>query len=221
MQITHEEARKLMQFNLDQPLITHGKNMLLAHLETCNECRAYAEDLKEVESILSPLMKRRWNVQPAPLPMAALIKSRSSSWHTNIILATRTAMICLVFAAFVFSAWQFAHSASQASHTIPVSVLPIPTPSGQSTSTKSSFQSCEEMVYQVQEYDTLESIASQFSVSKEKIMTINNMGTETINSKMELLIPICNSTPTSTLHPSILTTTFTPLTGPTTTTPGG
>ena len=221
MQITHEEARKLIQFNIDQPLISHEKNMLLAHLEACNECRAYVEDMKEVERTLSPLMKRHWNLQPAPLSIAALIKSKSSTWHTSMILATRTVLISIAFTVFAFGIWQLTHSSSQPSTPMPVSILPIPTPSGQSTSTKISVQNCKTMTYQVRNKDTLESIAYQFSVSKEKIMAINHMSSATVNTKMELLIPLCTYTPTGTLHPSTLTTTFTPISSPTTYTPGG
>ena len=221
MQITHEEARRLIQFNIDQTLVPHEIKILIEHVESCSECRAYAEGLGEVERILLPLMKRQWNLEPAPLSIAAIVQQKSSNWQANIMLVTRTALISIVFAAFVFSAWQFTRSGSQTSTPMPVSVLAIPTPSGQSTSTKISFPNCEEIIYQVQETDTLERIAYQFSASKDKIMAINNLITETIKPKMELLIPICNSAPTSTGHPSTLTITFTPLISPTTSTPGG
>jgi len=221
MQITHEEARKLIQFGIEQTLSPQEIKTLRVHLEDCVECRVYAEEIKDVESILVPLMKRQWSLQPAPLSIPALVQRKSINWQSNIILATRTVMISIVFAAFVFSAWQFTRSGSRIATPMPVSILPIPTPSGQSTSTKVSFQNCAETKYQVQENDTLESIASQFSVSKDKIMAVNNMHVEMVYSKMELWIPICHSTPTGTVHPSTLTITFTPLIGPTTSTPGG
>ena len=221
MQITHDEARKLIQFSIEQTLSPQEIKTLRVHLEDCVECRVYAEEIKEVESTLVPLMKRQWSLQPAPLSIPALVQRKRINWQTNIILATRTAMIGIVFAAIVFSAWQFTRSSSRTSTPMPVSILPIPTPSGQSTSTKVSFQNCAEKKYQVQENDTLESIASQFSVSKDKIMAVNNMHVEMVYTKMELLIPICHSTPTGTVHPSTLTITFTPLIGPTTSTPGG
>jgi len=221
MQITHEEAHRLIQFSLDKVLKPQEKNILQAHLKDCLECRVFAEEIKKVESLLLPIMKRQWNLQPAPLSIISIVENKNSKLQTRILLATRTAIIGIVFAAFVFSAWQFTRSDRQTSNPMPVSVLPIPTPAGQSTSTKISFPNCKEMVYQVQENDTLESIASQFSVSKDKIRSINNLNTESIQAKMELLIPICTSTPTGTLHPSTLTTTFTPLIGPTTSTPGG
>jgi LysM repeat protein len=82
-------------------------------------------------------------------------------------------------------------------------------------------ESCEELEYEVQENDTLESIANHFSISKEEIMSINNMKTETVNAKMELMIPICNFTPTGTVNPTALTTTYTPSTSPVPSTPGG
>ena len=223
MQITHAEAHNLIHYNMDKVLKPQEKNILQTHLNDCLECRAFAEEIKEVENILLPLMIRHWALQPAPLRTEVIANKskRNLQLQASIILATRTAMISIVFAAFVFSAWQFTHSGRQTLTPVPVGVLPIPTPSGQSTSTKISFQNCEKLMYQVQENDTLESIAFQFSVAKDKIMAINNLSTESIKAKKELLIPICTSTPTGTIHPSTLTTTFTPLIGQTTSTPGG
>jgi len=223
MQITHDEARKLIQFNADEALNLQKKTALYAHLENCIECRVYAEDIKEVESRLLPVMKRQWNLQPVPLSMDALTSKRDSKIQTSISLATRTAMIGVVFVAFIFSAWQFALSNRQTSGQSPVDVLPVPTPSKQSTSTKIMPQTtCEEILYIVQENDTLESIAHQFSISKEEIITINNMKTETVIRAMELIIPKCNSTPTGTAEsPATLTTTYTPSINLTTFTPDG
>jgi len=221
MPITHEEARKLIQFGMDQVLKPQEKNKLQIHLEDCMECRTFSDDIKNVEMLLLPTMLRHWNLQPIPFSIEAISSKRKPQLQASIALATRTAIISIVFSIFVFSAWQFTQSGKPTSNQLPVGVLPVPTPSGQSTSTKISFQNCKEMSYQVQENDTLESIAAQFSVSKEKLMAINNLNTETLNPKLEILIPICNSTPTGTVRPSTLTTTFTPLIGPTTSTPGG
>jgi LysM repeat protein len=221
MQITHAEAHKLIQFSMDETLKPQEKNILQMHLNDCTECRAFVEELKAVENQLVPALSSRWAVQPVPLSIEALPNKSKLPIQTSIILATRTAIISIIFAAFVFSAWQFTHPSSQTSNSVPMIVLPIPTPSGQSTSTKISFQNCEETIYQVQENDTLESIALKFSVAKDKIMTVNHLSTESIHASMDLLIPICTSTPTGTIHPSTLTITFTPLIGPTTSTPGG
>jgi LysM repeat protein len=221
MQITHAEAHKLIQFSMDEALKPQEKNILQTHLNDCMECQAFVEQLKAMENLLVPAMTRHWAVQPAPLLIETLTDKKTPRRQASIILATRTAIISIVFAAFVFSTWQFTHSSSQPSSPLSVSVLPIPTPSRQSTSTKISFQNCEQTIYQVQENDTLESIALKFSVAKDKIMAANNLNAETVSPKMELLIPICTSTPTGTVHPSTLTITFTPLTGPTTSTPGG
>lgn len=221
MQITHEEAHKLIQFSIDQTLRPQEKDTLQTHLNECMECRTFAKEIKEVETLLLPTMLRHWNLRPIPLSIEDITSKRKTQPQPSLILVTRTAIISIVFATFVFSAWQFTVSNGRTSTPIPVSVLPIPTPSGQSTSTKISFQNCEEVSYQVQEKDTLESIADHFSVTKDKIMAINHLSTETINTKMKLLIPICNSTPTGTVYPSTMTITFTPLTYPTTSTPGG
>jgi LysM repeat protein len=221
MQITHPEARKLIQFGMDRMLKPQEKNTLQIHLEDCVECRTFAEEIREVSNLLQPVMRKHWNIQPIPFSIETITSKRKSQLQPKMILVTRMAIISIVCAAFVFSAWQFILSGKQTSDQLPVGVLPVPTPSSQSTSTKTSVQNCEGIKYQVQESDTLESIAAQFSIAKYKLMAINNLSAETVPIKMELLIPICNSTPTGTVHPSTLTITFTPLIRPTTSTPGG
>ena len=221
MQISHEEARKLIQFDMDQSLQPQEKKILQNHLEDCPECRKFTEAIREVETLLLPAMRSHWSLQPAPLPIEAVIGKSKMELQPSPLLVIRTALISVMFAAFVFSAWQFAFSNPQTSTPLPVSVLPIPTPSRLSTSTESSFSNCEEVTYQVQENDTLEGIAAEFSASKDKIIALNHLSTESLFPKMALLIPLCPSTPTGTVHPSTLTITYTPLSHTTTSTPGG
>lgn len=220
MEITHEEARKLIQFHADEALNVQEKNTLSTHLKDCTECRLYAEEIREVESILLPVMKKHWNLQSIPLSAAAIHAKGNSRTQTIAILATRTAAISIVLLAFIFSAWQFAISNGQEASQLPIGLPPVPTPSTQFTSTKATAQNCAGILYTVKEHDTLESIAHQFSVPKKEIKVANNMTTETVHAAMELTIPICNFTPTGTINPTILGTNYTPSTSPTTSTPG-
>lgn len=220
MQITHEAARKLIQFNFDDALNSQEKAVLSTHLKDCIECRAYADEIKEVESILLPAMKRQWNLRPAPLLLEVINAKRNIKIQTNTILAARTIAIGVICLAFIFSMWQFAASGGQEASPMPGGIPQIPTPSAQSTSTKIAFQNCAGTLYIVQGNDTLESIADQFSIPKEEIMAANHMKTEAIQTAMELVIPICNLTPTGTIDPALLTTTYTPSRNPMASTPG-
>ena len=134
----------------------------------------------------------------------------------------RKAAISLVVIALFFTAWQFLLSGSTSSPELPLPVPPIPTPSterAQSTSTKITFENCEIIQYRVLESDSLASIAGQFSVSEAEIMEINRLKNEAVDSSMELLIPVCNFTPTGTFHAATFTTTYTPSIIATTSTP--
>ncbi len=213
MQVTHEEVRKLIQLNADNALDMQARTVLSAHLRDCLECRTYAEEIKEMEMILVPVMKRHWNVQPIPLSLGVLVAKGNSKTQTGIILATRLAAIGIVFLTFVFSAWQLALSGRQTTGPLPVGMLPVPTPSVQSTSTRAASPNCTGTLYSVQENDTLASIAQHFAVSEEEIMAINGMKTETVTTTMELMIPNCNSTPTGTVNPTAFSTTYTPTRG--------
>jgi hypothetical protein len=214
MQITHEEAHRLIQFNADASLDSREKNILFTHLDHCSECRAYAEEIREVEAILLPVMKQRWNLQPVPLSLGFLNRRRDSKIPANTILAIRSLAISLVFVMFIFGFWQFTLLDRRTAGPSPVGLLPVPTPSIESTSTQISFENCETSNYTVQQNDTLESIADQFSISKEELLAINGLKTEIVNTGTSLMIPVCNFTPTGTVHPATLTTTFTPVINP-------
>jgi LysM repeat protein len=221
MQITHEEAHKLVQFDADNALNSQERLTLSAHLSACLECRAYEGEIKALEEILLPIMKKQWNIRPVPLSISTILAKRSSKPSTSTILTTRTVAMSVVVLTFIFSIWQFTMSGERAATPLPISVPPVPTPSTQSTSTKIMFQNCDGVLYTVQENDTLEGIAYQFSTSKEDLMAANNLLAETVTTGTELIVPLCNFTPTGTTHPTILTTTYTPSIHPTTFTPDG
>jgi LysM repeat protein len=202
MQITHQEARRLIQFQADQALNATDKTVLFSHLKACLECRAYAAEIKELEDTLLPLLKRQWNLRPIPLSISDLKAKRKTQPSFNNILAIRTAVIAFVFVAFVVSAWQFTRPGQTLLGLPAVIVAPVSTPSLESTNTMVSAENCSSLRYTVQASDTLSGIAAQFSLSKDEIVALNGLGTETIHMGMTLMIPVCKLTPTSTLSPT-------------------
>jgi hypothetical protein len=66
----------------------------------------------------------------------------------------------------------------------------------------------------------MDSIALQFSVSKETIMDFNGMKEEEIKPSMQIRIPTCSRTPTVTSEVLNSTITITPQFEPITLTPG-
>jgi LysM repeat protein len=88
---------------------------------------------------------------------------------------------------------------------------PTPTPTALPTSTLSpaeaTEQACEKVNYEVQENDTLSSIANSYSVPMAVVQEYNGLSSETVFSGMTLIIPLCERfptpgpTPTATLPP--------------------
>lgn len=88
---------------------------------------------------------------------------------------------------------------------------PTPTPTALPTSTLSpaeaTEQACEKVNYEVQENDTLSSIANSYSVPMAVVQEYNGLASETVFSGMTLIIPLCERfptpgpTPTATLPP--------------------
>jgi LysM repeat protein len=221
MQITHEEARRLIHLASDEQLKVHQKGMLESHLASCAECKNYADSIHNMESILQPLLQKQWAQRPIPLPIAALISSPNDRSPNINLLATRIAAIGMMFAVFMFSAWQLASLKPNTAGPALPSNPPIPVSSTSTLliSATAQTQTCEKVSYIVQGNDTLASVAYRFSTSKREIMIANTMKSETVIKGTELIIPVCNFTPTGTINP--LTTTFTPILRTITSTPGG
>lgn len=219
MQITHQEARRLIQLEADEALPGSQKQTLDSHLRVCAECQQYANSLRRMESLLQPLMQRQWNRQPAPLSIAALASSVNQRAPAGMILATRIAVVSVMFVAFMISLWQFTLSNPSRAQPVLASIppMPIPSTSTQLVSTITQSNTCKETIYSVGEHDTLASIAAQFSISSKEILTANQMKTDTVYLGMKLTIPLCHFTPTA----NALTTTYTPMFSPIISTPGG
>jgi LysM repeat protein len=217
MSITHEEARRLIQFRADDALKALEKNILEAHLTTCQECQHYAAVIRDLETTLQPLMQRKWNQHPLPHSTAKVVSSKSSGFIQNIFFATRIAAVGVICIAFLFNIWQFTQTGLQRTNPPSADIPLIPTPSVQSTTTNVIHQKCEPILYEVRNDDTLESIANQFSISAIEIMEANQLRTGTLIPSMKISIPACTPTPSG--KSNTATTTFTPVLGPTTLTP--
>ena len=218
MEPSHTRARRLIQFNADRSLRHDDKEILRAHLESCADCRHYADSLKAMESVMEPLMRRQWNLSPASLSIASLRPGKNKVPAGSPLLTTRIALIGLVCMVFLFSIWQVTFSSTRTPGLFTAAVPLIPTPSTNSTFT-STAQSCVEQSYFVQQNDTLERIAVQFATSKEEIIVANKLKTETLRPGATLWISVCTFTPTGTVN--ALTITYTPSLSPTRSTPGG
>jgi len=223
MSITHEQAQRLIQLNMDQKLSREESAKLSAHLCGCGECMAYASEIKEVADMLPPLLRRQWNVQPVRLSIPALA-GKNEKPQSNPLLTMRTAAVSLAVMALFFSAWQFLLSSQSPPGRVSSAIPPVPTPSSpslQMISTQLTLEGCAIMSYTVQEQDTLSSLAEQFSVPEPTITELNHIEAEAVQKGMELMIPLCHFTPTGTFHTATFTTTLTPVLNFRTSTPGG
>lgn len=219
-QISHEEARSLINLNADQALDADRYSILNTHLNNCAECRSYASELNEVEIVLRGLSQKLDRRSASPGLDQILAQSKSPLFgFSNNITATSMATMVLAVIAVVIGVWQFSIFGAPS----PVSTytaIPIPTPSTHLTSTNATLLNCEHVVYQAHEGDTLEGIAAQFSIPKDMIMKFNKMQEEKIQPSMLIRIPLCARTPTITIYPPNTTITITPQFEPITPTPG-
>jgi hypothetical protein len=176
--------------------------------------------MKDVESILRPMLQRQWKHEHLPLSIGTLT-TKQKSVSERMVVATRIAAFAVVFIGFFFGAWNFTVSSRRTPTPFFPNVPVIPTAftSTMTAGTESSFNNCAMTTYMVEPDDTLTSIAYRFSVSVGDIIEVNALHNETVNTGETLLIPSCNFTPT---NPAVAhTTTFTPVLYSTTTTPDG
>ena len=215
MQITHDEARRMIEYDSERALNSEKQKTLTAHLQECEACRLHAVEMKEVENVLRGVMQKHWHQHPLPLSMDSI---KIHAKNVNSPFAWRMSLASIVMVTFLFLIWGFKNTALNSSHQTPLGILPVPTPSVQLTMASAISTGCDSVIYEVQEFDTLEDIADQFSVLKEEIMALNNMRSDEIYASMELFIPQCNITPTG--MPDTPTTTLTPIIQLTIFTPG-
>ena len=217
MSITHEDARRLIQFRADDALKGVETHLLDTHLSSCPDCQKYAHSINELQSTLQPLMRRKWNQSPLPLSAGQTASKKSLPVTQRIFFATRIIAMGVICIAFLFNVWQFTQPGRQRPNPPQAEIPMIPTPSLQSTTTKVTNQKCETISYQVRENDTLKIIADRFAIPAEEIIRANNLTTRSLDTSMLLSIPVCNPTPSGT--PNTIKTTLTPLLGSNTLTP--
>lgn len=219
MQSTHEEARRLIQFKADGRLDPVSEEVLRTHLAACADCRTYLESVKETESVLRQTLRKQWSAHPLPLSMDAVLE-KSHSRRGGIFLTTRTALIGIASMLFAFFAWQSLTAVITPPQNLPATIPFIPTPSVQYqfTVTGTVQEDCGEIRYIAQEGDTLGSIARQFSVSTEAIISANGLTDASISPNQELVIPVCELPSTGTVQPPTFT--ITPIFETVPTTPG-
>lgn len=219
MSITHEQARRLIQFNADRTLQGQDRSLLETHLEACQECRRYAESIDRLESILRPALQKRWKHQAIPHPSSMARPRRAGQLLQNVFLATRIAAMGIIGFVFLFNIWQITRSPGQGPVRPATLVQPAPTPSLVSTGTTTTSQQCSQVPYIVGKDDTLESLARAFAVPAQEIRRTNHLEDEPLAASMKLLIPVCGTLPPA--NRETTTTTHTPGTGTTTSTPMG
>lgn len=205
MQISHAEAHKLIQYSMDKSLLQEDESALASHLQTCSECARYNADIKDIGFTLRSAMNKHWNLIPAPLDLDA-VKGKvgfSSRGRLGVQLAVISLMVMLV----VFGAWRFVNINVVPTKTIQIS--PIPTPSTQMTNTRAMVQNCDEIIYTVQNGETLESIAVLFSTAPEALIELNNLNSDMVQAGNKIKILTC-FTPSATIRPTTFTVTFSP-----------
>ena len=200
MQITHAEAHRLIQYDLDRTLDPEKQKSLLAHLQECEDCRGYADGMRDIENQLRQVMNKQWNLSPLPLSIDSIKTRINLPRGAHNLFQLRTALVSMVLVAFSFFIWQLTSTSYHPSEQIPSTILPVPTPSTQLSTASLASPTCEWTLHKVEASDSLESIAFQYSVSKQDIMTFNGMDSELIDESMEIKIPHCNVTPTMTAH---------------------
>ena len=227
-EITHQEARSLLNAAADQFLRSEDKLKMDGHISSCKECNEYAGHLTALEISLRRVLHSSWDHhKPVNLDAQTIINPTpskliwSSLFGPTSALGKTAIIVVLLLGYFVITNIFRIQNPASSNETLTMLPTPneflstyaqSPTPTAQHSSTKSISQTCETFIYHVQKSDTLEKIAFQFGISQELIQEYNNLNPNTIFTGMELAIPLCSSTPSRTATNPINTITFTPIT---------
>ncbi len=216
--IAHQQVRALLQAATNKPLPIHEQTIVEAHLVRCNQCRTYAQNLNELEDGLRRVMRQQWNVRNTPLPIRA-IKDRSKRVALqNKITGTIGRFVVVPLLAFAFvmvvrtiAPQQITLNAGAMTARTPQLSWRTPTPAYRNTATELTVRDCDKAIYTVQENDTLDGIAARYGVLRESILAYNGLASDKLEANTELVIPLCELTPTGTSTAPSLTITTLPL----------
>jgi len=228
VEISHQKAQVFLHTAADNMLPADNQPLLDAHLAECQECRKYANHLHNLESGLSRIMHTHCDNQRPVLNLQTVINPPATKiiWNSFVGLTQGMGKVTIV-AALVLGYFLIANISNNQITTLGTEVptilptpneLPFnaaisPTPSAQLALTELTMQVCETIIHVAQSTDTLESIATQFGVSPETIMEQNNLTTDGISPEMELVIPLCEGTPSRTASTPSNTMTITAISG--------
>lgn len=229
-EITHNQARTLLQAAADRPLGLAERSALDAHLAACNECGNYAGQLARLESDLRETLQAKWdgyrpslNLQAIKNPAQAKPVWKNVFSQTNalgkVTLLTALLLGYLLVANLVGAGMPVSERSTPTALPTPNQSSSVfadsPTPSTQSATLQLTSLSCETILYIVQVDDTLDSIAVRYGITKEDILEYNkdqtSLFSNTVFTGMELIIPLCRSTPSFTASIPANTLTITPI----------
>lgn len=226
-EITHQQARLLLQAAADRPLGGEEKTALNAHIANCQACSQLAGSLASLENRLREAMRARWDMQRPGLDLGAILHPPAAKLAWGRFLGQgyalgKVAILAALFLGYILVASLFGLRSPLSGGGTPalaptpnepaLAFAASPTPPARLTSTGLSTQACETLVYIVQANDTLESIALGYGTTKEAILAYNveytQLASNTVFAGMQLVIPLCKGTPSQTA-----TTTITPILG--------
>lgn len=213
-EITHQKARLLLQQAADQMLRPEDKPALDMHLANCKECSAYASNLSALETRLRNAFHANWDKLRLPnLNLQTVINPPPAKLLWNNFFSQSGAMgkvsiiAALLLGYFLLSnilGIQTPIVNNKTATTLPTpneftsAYFTSPTPSAPISLTGSTSQACETITYRVQKNDTLASIAFHYGITEETILEYNKSISTTVFNNMELVIPMCKSTPSHT-----------------------
>lgn len=217
-EISHQQAQTYLQTATDESLRADEKALLDAHLLGCGVCRAYANEIARLESALRTTMQHRWDVPSLPLRLDQILNWQKTTSLRRVpsMLAAPILVVLLVLFAVTLTRGQLTSRVNAATASATVVVTTVPTPSAQLTHINTAIAKCTNVIYTIQDGDTLESISAAYSISKEEITEYNNLESEQLTPFAYLILPICDhqttSTPSTTLTytPSISANSLTP-----------
>ena len=213
IEITHLEARSLLQAAADHTLNPEEKSLLDAHLSNCEECNKFAEEISALETNLRKLFHTKWDPQQPDLNLQTVVNPSPAKLLFNNFFMQSNAMGKLTLVAALVLGYlvvanlfgiQSPIVSKETATTLPtpnefIAAFPAsPTPSAQPSLTNSTSQACETITYVVQANDSLASIAYRHGTTSEIIQERNNLSYDMIHTGMELVIPMCESTPSHT-----------------------
>lgn len=126
--LTHSQAQDWLHASADGLLTAEQQAQLAAHLHTCAECQAYADELNALEAALGETLRAAWGAPSLPAERTAQLLEHMTGKRPRRAAGLRWLLLLLALAAIAVLGWIWNQSRQPDTATLVASMVSTSSP---------------------------------------------------------------------------------------------